>query len=157
MPRTRLTTTLPAVAGLVLALGCAPSGGEAGAAATDLFVVARSADPESGRASDLFVAPPRGAARAKLYDVLEELARVEDPRVVAVEPIDGPDRVAVDILGSPASGAVARYSVHLVRRDGAFRVEWIGGPALRWPARPTAARESGLSSSHAEGGPDRAW
>ena len=156
--RTRLTATLPVLAGLVLASGCRePRGGEAGRAATALFAVAREADRESGRAADLFVPPPSGAVRAKLYDVLDELARVEDTRVVAVEPIDGPDRVAVDLLGSPATGAVAHYSVHLVRRDGLFRIEWIGGPALRWPARPAVARESGLSSSPAEGAPDRPW
>jgi hypothetical protein len=83
-----------------------------------------------------------------LHDVLDALGRVESPRVVGIAPIDGEDRVAVDVEGRPEGGGTARYAVHLVRRDGAWKVEWIGGPALAWPARPGDARGPGLSSSH---------
>jgi len=159
-----LSVALAALAGLAITSGCGlPRGtdaatfGDAAAVATRLFEVARSADAEARHVPDFFVAPPDGAAAAALHDVLDELARVEGPRVLAVEPIDGPDRVAVDVLGSPASGGTARYSLHLARRAGTWKVEWISGPALSWPARAAGSRGPGLSSSHTEGGAGRAW
>jgi hypothetical protein len=154
--RARLNAALAALVGSFLAFGCSLGDGEPERVATRLFEVARSTDPAARSAPDLFDTQPTGAARAKLDDVLDELARVEEPWVVAVEPIDGDDRIAVDLEGSTADGGVARYSVHLVRRDGALRVAWIGGPALRWPARATSSRETGLSSSPTEGA-ERAW
>jgi len=152
-----------ALAGLALAAGCglprgsAPGDEDAAAVATQLFEVERSAEPETRPIPDSFAVPPDGAAAAALDDVLDELAHVVAPRVVAVEPLDGPDRVAVDVLGSPPGGGTARYSLHLARHAERWRVEWIGGPALTWPRRATGARGSGLSSSHAEGAADRAW
>jgi hypothetical protein len=150
--RARLNGALAALVGAFLAFGCSLGDGEPERVALRLFEVARSTDPAARSAPDLFDAPPAGAARAKLDDVLDELASVEDPQVVAVEPIEGDDRIAVDLEGSTADG-VARYSVHLVRRDGALRVAWIGGPALRWPARSTSARETGLTSSPPDASP----
>ena len=154
--RARLSGALAALVGVLLAFGCSLGDGEPERVALRLFEVARSTDSAARSAPDLFDVQPTGAARAKLDDVLDELAGVDEPQVVAIEPMDGDDRIAVDLEGPTADGGVARYSVHLVRRDGALRVAWIGGPALRWPARSTSARETGLTSSPAEGS-ERAW
>jgi hypothetical protein len=135
-----------------LALACAgPRTGPAAEpadAVTRVFDMGREPDAGERRLDDLFAAPPAGTARGGLHDVLDALARVDAPRVLAIAPIDGEDRVAVDVEGRPDGGGTATYAVHLVRVDGAWKVEWIGGPSLAWPARPGDARGPGLSSSH---------
>lgn len=154
--RTRLSGAVFASGCLAIVLGClsprASEGSNPSALATRLFEVARENDAASRRVGDLFVKPPTGAAAAGLHDVLDELGRVEAPRVVGIAAIDGEDRVAVDVEGTPADGGTARYSLHLTRQGDAWKIDWIGGPALAWPTRPADARGPGLSSSGGETG-----
>ena len=157
----RATATLrivcAAALGLAPALGCLASDPAASSPAADaaqsLFEVARLPDPEARRLPERFDPAPTGASAAALHDVLDELARVRDPRVVGVEPIDGAERMAVDIVGTPAGGGTASYSIHVVLREGSWRVEWIGGPDLSWPTRASGGRGPGLTSSPSDGTP----
>jgi len=152
--RAPLISAMVGAAWLAIGPGCGPPRAEAtldaAAATVRLFEVAREGDSATRRVDEWFAKPPTGAAAASLHDLLDELARVVDPRVVGIEPIEGDDRVAVDVEGAPASGGTARYSLHLARGDGRWKVEWIGGPGLVWPARPGGSRGPGLTSSHGE-------
>jgi len=80
-------------------------------------------------------------------DALESLRGIARLRVVASEPLDGPDRVAVDVEGERPGPSLAAFSVQVVRlADGTWRVVWFAGPDVEWPrhARP---RDEGLASS----------
>ncbi len=87
----------------------------------------------------------RGGAACRL--ALASLAGASSPRPVAIAPLGGPERAAVDVEAVLPGGAVARFSVEARRQqDGTWRVAWFAGPGVEWPsARPRTGE--GLTSS----------
>ena len=118
-----------------------------GAAALELFRLARQTEPDAERVDRLFGPPADAGRRAALHDALELLADVSEPRVLTALALeDGGRRVAVDLeAGLPGSGS-ARFSVVVEHVATEWRVTWFQGPGVGWPPAPRR-RDAGLSTS----------
>jgi len=91
---------------------------------------------------DLLQADPTG-----LLDSLGAVGPAEGWEVLAVEPLPDLRRVAVDLQATGAGGATAVFTVQTEADPrGEWRVVWLAGPGLQWPAR-SLPRGEALSSS----------
>lgn len=147
-----------AFAALALAVACADgpatgtgagTGDEATVAkALELFEIGRGRSVDRGAAARLFGALPGGSEQAALLDALERLGRAVEPRPVAVEPLAGLGRTAIELEAELPGGGMARYEVQIESTaDGTLLVHSFRGPDVEWPLR-RAPRDAGLSSSH---------
>jgi hypothetical protein len=132
--------------------GCGPEPPEplsgAEAAALELFRLARLSDAERGQAAGPLDPAIADEPRAALYDALDSMAALEEPRIVAVEPLPDVGRTAVDLSVGLAGGGSARFSVQLEAvGEETWVVRWFQGPGVEWPP-PRRRRDPGLSSSH---------
>ncbi len=146
----------PRVIVLLLAAAAACSGRErfavrpprdAGSAALELFVLARS---EAPGAEDLRALLDPGLATrdpGALAAALLPLRGAGSPRVVSTEALSGNGVTAVDFAADLPGGGTILGSVHARRLDdGTFRILWIATPGGSWPRLDGASRE-GLSTS----------
>jgi len=120
-------------------------------AALDLFRLAALPDREDELLEDTFELPQDEARLAALHDALDLLSSALDPRVERIEPLEGLDRVVVDLRAGLPSGGEASYSAQLeADADGRWVVRWFCGPGVEWPPhrRP---KGQGLTTSSGPG------
>ncbi len=125
--------------------------GTPGAVALRLFDLSRDPDPSPEALAELFEPTDDLDRQAALYDALSALAPASGAEVVAVVPLLGVDRTAVDLVGELPGGGAGEYSVQLEQRiDGKWVVSWFSGPGVEWPAR-RRPRGEGLTTSEPPG------
>jgi hypothetical protein len=143
---TRRAWPLALLAGLV---ACAPAPeplDEPSSRALEIFTLARDGDPSDTRVAELFDAESNEMWRVRLYDALTELARVDEPTIERTEPLEGLDRMVIDLTGRLPSEGEARFSVQVERRDeDVWKIVSFFGPGVSWPPRRTG-KGSGLST-----------
>lgn len=121
--------------------------------ALDLFRLAALPDRQDEQLHATFELPEDEARLAALHDALDLLSAAIDPRVERIEPLEGLDRVVVDLRAGLPAGGEASYSSQLESTaDGRWVVRWFCGPGIEWPPhrRPEG---QGLTTSSGPGEP----
>jgi len=143
-----------AVPFLLLFPACTPSEPEPTgpeAVALGLFSLAEIEEPSTDDLSRCFLPLEDDEQRAALLDALETLGRVGEVTVQRAEPLEGLDRVAVELTAPLEGGGQAHYSVQLDGTgDDTWVVRWFRGPGVEWPAH-RLPRGDGLSVSSPPG------
>ena len=120
-------------------------------AAVARALLAPGLDPDDDRAIERLVDPrARDRAPAALVDALLALRPVAPATILAVEPLEGLGRTAVEAELPLAGGGTARVALDLRRTDDGWRVGWFAGAGVEWPPTPRG-RGTGLSTSAAPG------
>ena len=147
LPRAVLVT---AVSAPLLFPACAPPEPEPPTpegVALRLFALADLDEPSADQLSACFEPPEDAALRAALLDALEALQPVAEVEVQRVEPLEGLDRVAVELTAPLEAGGLAHYSVQLAATgEGDWIVRWFSGPGVEWPRHRRPSGE-GLTTS----------
>jgi hypothetical protein len=77
-----------------------------------------------------------------LLDALESVTRAGPPELVALDRSDDTVHAFADVELPLPGGGRARYMLELERTDERWRVIWLAGPGLEWPAHPGGANGS---------------
>jgi len=145
-PLTHRAWPLVLLAGLAACTPAPEPLDEPSSRALEIFTLAHGGDPVDARVEELFDAESNEMWRARLYDALSELARVDEPTIEHTEPLEGLDRMVVDLMGRLPGEGEARFSVQVERREGdVWKVVSFFGPGVSWPPRRTG-KGSGLST-----------
>ena len=105
--------------------------------ARQLFDLARHDEPSAEELERLVEIAPGRRTRTALLEALDLLGRLPPPRVEAIVPLAGLDRVAVDLIIEGPEGGSSRCSVQLGKSTGEWKVLWFAGPGFSWPAYST--------------------
>jgi hypothetical protein len=129
-----------------------PSNARPGDVALALFALAAAGgEDDSARVAPFVDSEALDADPGGLFEALEKLADVRQTRVVASEPMEGLDRVVVDVEGERPGPSFAAFTIHAEPvGDGTWRVVWFAGPDGAWPPR-RAPRGDGTRTSTAPG------
>ena len=110
-----------------------------------VFELGRTGDPDGDVLDTLFGPLEDLGDRARLLDAIEALGSAQ-PEVVAVEPLETLDAVAVDLSLALQGGGEAAVSFLLERHDDHWRVRSFHGPGTQWPSRRPPP-DDGLTTS----------
>lgn len=111
----------------------------------ELFELARQNEPDAARLDQLFEMQSDERWQARLYDALEQLGSDGEVEIEGVEPLEGLERVVVDVARRLRAEGEARYSVQLGLDDqGRWKVVAFDGPGVSWPRR--GRQGTGLST-----------
>ncbi len=111
----------------------------------ELFELAGQDEPAIERLERIFEMRSDGRWQARLYDALRQLDSDGEVEIERVEPLEGLERVVIDVARRLRADGEARYSVQLrLDGQGRWKVVAFDGPGVSWPRR--GRQGTGLST-----------